>query len=104
MLASGIPRRVFFEPRYDTSIFQVFMKLLPIVRLRCCEYPEPLVRSTPKTPWPKPEFELGDVTCTVGPLDKLNAALMLSSDCCPTVWMKGNCGNVNGVVMPDCSK
>ena len=28
---------------------------------------------------------------------------MLSCDCCPTVCTKGNCGRVNGVVIPVCS-
>src|SRR4051812_7602497 len=104
MLASGIPSRVFLEPRYDISRFQLAPNVRSAVRFHCCEYPEPLCRSTPKTPWPSPEFGLGAVTCTVGPFDSRNAAFRLSADCCPTVCTNGNCGMVNGVVIPDCSK
>ena len=43
------------------------------------------------------------MTCTLGPCESTNAALMLSCDCWPTVCMKGNSGSVNGVVIPVCS-
>src|SRR5262249_19525557 len=65
---------------------------------------EPLFRSVPNTPWPKPEFGFGAVTCTVGPFANVNAPFRLSCDCSPNVWTNGNCGIVKGVVMPDCSK
>src|SRR5438309_1893634 len=98
MFASGMPRRVFFDPRYEASTFQFFAMVFSTVRFHCCEYPDPLCRSTPNTPCPSPEFGFGAVTCTDGPFESVNAALTLSGDCCPTVCTKGNCGMVNGVV------
>src|SRR6476660_2657768 len=104
MFASGIPSRVFFDARYPASKFQCSPKVLCSVRFHCCEYPDPLLRSTPNTPCPSPELGFGAATETAGPLDSVNAAFTLSCDCWPTVWMNGNCGIVNGVVIPDCSK
>ena len=40
---------------------------------------------------------------TEGPFAKTNAGTRLSCDCCPTVCTNGNCGSVNGDVMPVCS-
>ena len=40
---------------------------------------------------------------TVGPLERVKVELTLSSVFCETFWMKGNCGVVKGVVMPDWS-
>ena len=38
---------------------------------------------------------------TEGPPERVKAALTLSWVFCWTFWMKGNCGVVKGVVMPD---
>jgi hypothetical protein len=38
---------------------------------------------------------------TEGPLERVNAAFTLSWVLCCTFWMKGNCGVVKGVVIPD---
>src|ERR1700680_1994542 len=62
MFASGMPSRVFFEPRYESSTFQFVAMVFSTVKFHCCEYPEPLLRSTPKTPCPRPEFGFGAVT------------------------------------------
>src|SRR5215469_15663798 len=104
MFQSGIPNRVFFAPRYNTSKFQFLPTVFSTVKFHCCEYPEPLSRCTPKTPWPKPELGLGGVTWTVGPFESANAAFTLSCDCWPSVCTNGNWGIVKGVVIPDCSK
>src|SRR5215469_172514 len=61
ILASGMPRRVFLEPRYATSKFKLLAIVFSTVKFHCCEYPEPLFRSVAKTPWPKPEFGFGAV-------------------------------------------
>ena len=37
---------------------------------------------------------------TAGPSARAKAGVMPSSDCWLTVWMNGNCGLMNGVVIP----
>src|SRR5204862_7744434 len=85
MLVSGTPKRVILEPRYPASTLQFLPKVFCSVKFHCCMYPEPVLRSTPKTPWPSPEFGLGGVTSTVGPFERTNAGLILSSDRWPTL-------------------
>src|SRR5437868_13384927 len=103
MLASGTPRLVSFAPRYPISAFQFFPSVFCSVKFHCCAYPDPVSVSTPKTPWPRPEFGFGGMICTAGPCDKTKAGLILSCDLCPELWMKGKNGTVNGVVIPACS-
>src|SRR5215203_3490604 len=88
------------EPVYasSTTTFDVSWRCSDVCH--CCTYPEPRLRSTENTPWPRPASGVGESGATVGPLARTNAGVMLSSVRCETVCRNGKTGVVNGVVIP----
>src|SRR5580765_1614363 len=103
-LTSGTPRCVAFDPTYATSKESDGVSSRCTVRFHCCTYPDPRLRSTENTPCPSPASGVGSTGATDGPFARTNAGVLLSSVACVTVCTNGNCGIVNGVVIPAWSK